>query len=65
MHVQIFLCCGAKRVLTTYQNVGVVSVFPTCLPSFMHPSILIRELHKLACPIVMYVLKWFIVVFQN
>ena len=25
---------------TSYQNVGVVSVIPTCLQSFMHPSIL-------------------------
>ena len=39
---------------TSYRNVGIVSVLPTCLPSFMHPSILVRELHKLACPIVMY-----------
>ena len=31
---------------TSYQNVGVVSVIPTCLQSFMHPSILVRELHK-------------------
>ena len=28
------------------QNVGVVSVISTCLQSFMHPSILVRELHK-------------------
>ena len=34
---------------TSYQNVGVVSVIPTCLQSFMHPSILARELHKDAC----------------
>ena len=46
---------------TSYQNVGVVSVFPTCLPSFMHPSILVRELHKLACCIVMYGPKLFII----
>ena len=26
----------------SYQNVGVTSVFPTGLPSFMHPSILVR-----------------------
>ena len=26
----------------------------TCLPSFMHPSIQVRELHKHACTIVMY-----------
>ena len=39
---------------TSYQNVGVVSVYPTCVPNFMHPSTLVRELHKLACPIVMY-----------
>ena len=50
---------------TGYQNVGVVLVIPTCLPSFMHPSILVRELHKLACPIVMYGPKLFIVVFQK
>ena len=31
---------------TSYQNVGVISVIPTCLQSFMHPSILVRELHK-------------------
>ena len=31
---------------TSYQNVGVVSVIPTCLQSFMHPSILVRELHE-------------------
>ena len=24
---------------TSYQNVGVVSLIPTCLQSFMHPSI--------------------------
>ena len=50
---------------TSYQNVGVVSIFPTCLPSFMHLSILVRELHKLACPIVMYGPKMFIVVLQK
>ena len=50
---------------TSYQNVGVVKVFPTCLPSFMHPSISVRELHELACPIVMYGPKLFIVVFQK
>ena len=31
---------------TSYQNVGVVSVIPTCLQSFMYLSILVRELHK-------------------
>ena len=49
MHVHIVLCCGAKRLLffpTSYRNVGVVSIIPTCLQSFMHPSILVRELHK-------------------
>ena len=50
---------------TSYQNVGVVSIFPTCLQSFMHPSILVRELHKLTCPIVMYGPNLFIVVFQK
>ena len=34
---------------TSYQNVGVVSLIPTCLQSFMRPSILVRELHKDAC----------------
>ena len=24
---------------TSYQNVGVISLIPTCLPSFIHPSI--------------------------
>ena len=45
------------------QNVGVVSLIPiyTCSPSFIHPSILVREL---ACPIVMYGPKLFIVVFK-
>ena len=50
---------------TSYQNVGVVSVYRTCLQSFMHPSTLVRELRKLACPIVMYGPKLFIVVFQK
>ena len=54
-------CC----LPTSYQNVGVVSVYPTCEPSFMHPSTLVRELHKFACPIVMYGPKLFIVVFQK
>ena len=31
---------------TSFQNVGVASVIPTCLQSFIHPSILARELHK-------------------
>ena len=31
---------------TSYHNVGVVSLIPTCLKSFMQPSILVRELHK-------------------
>ena len=34
---------------TSYQNVGVISVIPICLQRFMHPSILVRELHKDAC----------------
>ena len=38
---------------TSYQNVGVVSVIPTCLQMFMHPSILVRELHKDAFHIVL------------
>ena len=54
-------CC----LPTSYQNVGVVSVYPTCVLSFMHPSTLVRELHQLACPIVMYGPKLFIVVFQK
>ena len=54
-------CC----LPTSYQNVCVVSVFPTCLPSFIYPSILLIEFHKLACPIVMYGPKLFIVVFQK
>ena len=40
---------------TSYQNVGVVSLILTCLLSFIHPNILVRELHKLACPIFNYV----------
>ena len=67
MHIHIVVCCGVKRVLFTNKlsEFGVVSVVPTCLPSFMHPSILVRELHKFACPIVMYGPKLFIVVFQK
>ena len=45
MHVHIVLCCGVKRVLFT-NKLCVVSVIPTCLQSFVHPSILVRELHK-------------------
>ena len=37
---------------TSYQNVGVVSVIPACLQSFMHPSILVRELHNMHVHIV-------------
>ena len=36
MHVYIVVCCGVKRVPTSYQNVDVVSLIPTCLPSFIH-----------------------------
>ena len=61
----LFWCEKGIVYPTSYQNVGVVSVFPTCLPSFMHRSILVRELHKLACPIVMYGPKLFIVVIQK
>ena len=39
MHIHI-VCCGVKMVPTSYQNVGVVSLIPTCLQSFIHPSIL-------------------------
>ena len=31
---------------TSYWYVGVISVISTCLQSFMHPSILVRALHK-------------------
>ena len=67
MHVHIVLVVVRKGycLLASYQTISVISVFPTCLPSFMHPSILVRELHKLACPIVMYGPKLFIVVFQK
>ena len=65
MHVHSVLCCGAKRYCLPTSYFGVISVFPTCLPSFMHPSILVRELHKLACPSVMYGPKLFSVIFQK
>ena len=70
MHIPIVLCCGAKRVyiyclVTSYQSIGVRSLNPTCLSRFIHPSIQIRELHIHACPIVMYGLKLFIMVFQK
>ena len=64
MHVHIVLFFVVVRnrycLPTSYQNVGVISLIPTCLPSFMQPSILVRELHKFACPIVMYGPKVFI-----
>ena len=50
---------------TSYQNIGVISIIPTCLPSFTHPSIQVREFHKHACLIVMYGPKMFIVVFKK
>ena len=34
---------------TSYQNVGVVSVIPTSLQSFMHPSILLHKDAYLPC----------------
>ena len=59
MHIPI--CCGAKRVLFTNKlsEYCVISLNPTCLSSFMHPSIQVRELHKHACPILMYGPKLF------
>ena len=45
MHVQIVFCCGAKTVLFT-NNIRVISLIPTCLQSFMHPNIFVRELDK-------------------
>ena len=64
MHIPIVLCCGAIRVsfTTSYQNIGVISLNPVCLPSFIHPSIQVRELHDHACLNLMYL---FIVVFQK
>ena len=38
---------------TSYQNVGVISLIPTCLQSFIHPSILVRELHSMHVHIVL------------
>ena len=38
---------------TSYQNVGVVSLIPTCLQSFIHPSILVREFHNIHIHIVL------------
>ena len=51
MHVHIVLCCGVKRVLFTNKlsDFGVISLIPTRLQSFIHPSIKVRELHKHAC----------------
>ena len=51
VHIFIVFYCGAKRVLSTNKlsKIGVISIFPTCLPSFTHPSIQVRELHKHAC----------------
>ena len=63
MHVHIVLCCGAKRVLFTNKlsECWCCIINPYLFTKF-HTSKL-RELHKLACPIVMYGLKLFIVVF--
>ena len=34
---------------TSYRNIGVISLIPTCLQNFIHPSIYVKELHKHAC----------------
>ena len=39
MHIHIVVCCGVKRLPTSYQNVGVASLMPTCLQSFIHPRV--------------------------
>ena len=47
MFILFFVVVRKKYCLpTSYQNVGVVSEIPTCLQSFMHPSVLVRELGK-------------------
>ena len=69
VHIPIVLFCGAKRVLFTNKLSEYwchnLSLKPTCLSSFMHPSLQVRELHKHACPILMYGPKLFFVVFQT
>ena len=39
--ISLFFCWGAKRYFlpTSYENVGGISLSPTCLLSFIHPSI--------------------------
>ena len=44
--------CKGYCLPTSYQNVGVVSLIPACLQSFIHPSILVRELHNMHVHIV-------------
>ena len=46
MHIHIVACCGVKGVLFT-NKLDVISLIPTCLQSFIHPSILVRELHNM------------------
>ena len=55
MHVHIFFVVVRKgyRLPTSYQNVGVISLIPTSLQSFIHPSILVRELHNMHVHIVL------------
>ena len=56
MHVHIVLCCGAKRVClpTSYQNVGVISLIPTCLQSFIYTSKHLGKRVSQTCMCVIY-----------
>ena len=54
MHIHIVLCCGAKTVLFTNKLSECcchynISLIPTCLQSFMHPSILHKEAYSHCC----------------
>ena len=60
MHVHIVFCCGPERVLFT--NKLSECWCRISIPCWYRIS---RELHKLACPIVMYGRQLFIVVFQK
>ena len=67
MHVHIVLCCGTKKVLftNTLSECWCRISIPYLFTKFHASKHFGKRVHKLACPIVMYGLKLFIVVFKK
>ena len=65
LHQCAYSLLWCEKGIVYQQVIGILVSYHICLSSFMHPSVQVKELHKHACPIVMYRPKLFSCLFSS